>query len=49
MTFSQVKAAWLKRVDAQLLQLLENYENLLSNCQVIQLKKLYLIPVVGPG
>lgn len=34
MSFQAVKNAWLKRVDVQLLQIVENFQGILSNCQV---------------
>jgi hypothetical protein len=34
MSFQAVKASWLKRVDSQLLQVLENFQSILNNCQV---------------
>lgn len=34
MSFQAVKNAWFKRVDSQILQVVENFQGIISNCQV---------------
>lgn len=34
MSFQAVKNAWFKRVDSQIIQVVENFQAIISNCQV---------------